>query len=176
MGAMINNKKERAVMVKGFYEFVNESREIGFREVITIPGIGDLVAKFDTGNGSRSCSLTYDRAELSEDGARVDWELNGRRFSNPITGFSEAEVGDRVHGRPVIELDVEFAGRLYPAVPVSLVDRSGKSTKFLANRGFMERVGCAVSPFKTFVVSSFDGDYSADLAKRDPHAGIVFRS
>lgn len=162
-------------MVKGFYEFVNESREIGFREVITIPGIGDLVAKFDTGNGSSSCSLTYDEAEVLPEKGCIAWSLNGRRFLSPIVGRSRAEVGDRLQDRPIIELDIEFAGNLYPAVPVSLVDRSGKSTKFLANREFMERVGCSVSPFKTFVVSSFDGDYSADLAKGEPHAGIVFR-
>jgi hypothetical protein len=71
-------------------------------------------------------------------------------------------------------LDVAFGGKTYKAVAVSLVDRKEKSTKFLANRKFMERLGCSVSPYKTFVVTSFDGEYRAGEAKGDNHAGIKF--
>jgi hypothetical protein len=38
----------------------------------------------------------------------------------------------------------------------------------------MERIGCAVSPSKTFVVSSFDGEYSVGEAKGNNHIGIKF--
>jgi hypothetical protein len=38
----------------------------------------------------------------------------------------------------------------------------------------MERLGCSVSPYKTFVVTSFDGEYRAGEAKGDNHAGIKF--
>jgi hypothetical protein len=40
----------------------------------------------------------------------------------------------------------------------------------------MERIGCSVSPYKTFVITSFDGEYRAGEAKGNPHAGIKFES
>jgi hypothetical protein len=38
----------------------------------------------------------------------------------------------------------------------------------------MERIGCSVSPFKTFVVTSFDGEYNVGEAKGNNHTGIKF--
>jgi hypothetical protein len=38
----------------------------------------------------------------------------------------------------------------------------------------MERIGCSVSPFKTFVVTSFDGEYNVGEAKGNNHIGIKF--
>jgi ribosomal protein S6--L-glutamate ligase len=168
-------------VVKDIIEFIGDKqnwirskRVIGFREVITIPEIGDIVAKFDTGNGSMSCCLTYDKAKLEDGDKFVDWELGGKKFRNKVFGFSNAEVGHDVHERPIILLDVSFGGKMYKEVEVSLVDRKEKSTKFLVNRKFMERIGCAVSPYKTFVNTSFDGEYSASKSKGDPHGGIKF--
>ncbi len=154
--------------------WIRSKKVVGFREVVHVEGIGDIVAKFDTGNGSLSCSMTYDKAELSDDKKVVKWELGGKSFTSKVIGFANAEVGSETHERPIIELDMQFAGKRYKDVHVSLVNRKEKSTKFLVNRKFMERIGCAVSPNKTFVVTTFDGVYGAGDAKRDPHAGIKF--
>ena len=123
-----------------------------------------------------SCSLTYDKAKLSEDEKTVSWELGGKKFESKVIGFSNAEVGDDIHKRPIVEMEVSFGGKTYKDVHVSLVDRKEKSTKFLANRKFMERIGCSVSPYKTFMVTSFDGEYHAGKSKGDNHAGIKFEN
>ena len=156
--------------------WIRSRRVIGFREVVTVPGVGDIVGKFDTGNGSMSCSMTYDEAKLSEDEKSVSWSLGEGKFTNSVIGFSNAEVGDDVHKRPIIEIDISFGGKTYKDVHVSLVDRKEKSTKFLANRKFMERIGCSVSPYKTFIITSFDGEYRAGDAKGSNHAGIKFEN
>lgn len=168
-------------VVKDIIDFISDKQNwvrsrktIGFREVVTIPGIGDVIAKFDTGNGALSCSLTYDESKLSDDKKQVTWELGGNKFTNKVIGYSNAEVGHVVQERPIITIDVIFAGKTYKDVHVSLVDRKEKSTKFLVNRKFMERIGCSVSPTKTFVVSSFDGEYSPSDAKGNNHTGIKF--
>ena len=153
---------------------IRSKKIIGFREVITIPGIGDVVAKFDTGNGSLSSSLTYDKMEVSKDKKTVQWSIGKKTFKSKIIGSSVTEVGTEKHDRVIIQLDVEFCGKMYKAVDVSLVDRTDKSTKFLVNRKFMERIGCSVSPSKTFIVTSFDGDYHAGEAKGDNHSGLKF--
>ena len=71
-------------------------------------------------------------------------------------------------------MDIVFAGKTYKDVHISLVDRKDKSTKFLANRKFMERVGCSVNPYKTFVLTSFDEEYAPLDAKGNNHSGIKF--
>jgi ribosomal protein S6--L-glutamate ligase len=153
--------------------WIRTRKIVGFREVVHVLGIGDIVAKFDTGNGSLSCSMTYDKMEVLD--KTVKWELGGNKFENKIIGYANAEVGNETHERPIIELDLQFAGKNYKGVHVSLVDRTDKSTKFLVNRKFMERIGCSVSPTKTFVSTSFDGEYSAGEAKGQKHAGIKFK-
>lgn len=164
--------------VIGFIEdkenWIRGKKVIGFRETVTIPGIGDIVGKFDTGNGALSCSLTYDKMDISEDEKAVTWELGGKKFKSDIIGFSNAEIGETKHNRPIIEMDVVFAGKMYKDVHISLVDRKDKSTKFLANRKFMERIGCSVNPYKTFVLTSFDEEYSPLDAKGNNHSGIKF--
>lgn len=148
---------------------------IGFREVVTIKGIGEIVSKFDTGNGAASCSLTFDKFELSKDKKTVTWELGNKKFKSNVVGFSNAEVGRYIKKRPIIEMDLTFAGTEYKDVHISLVDRTQKSTKFLINRKFMERAGCSISPYKTFVATSFTDEYSPLNAKGNNHAGIIFK-
>lgn len=154
--------------------WIRSRKVIGFREVIQIPGIGEFVAKFDTGNGALSCSMTYDEMEVSANKKSVSWSIDGKHFTNKVVGISNAEVGADVHERPIIEMDVVFSGKKYKNVLISLVDRTDKSTKFLANRKFMERIGVSINPYKTFTCSNFDGDYSPRDAKGDNHMGIKF--
>jgi hypothetical protein len=154
--------------------WIRSRKRVGFREVIQIPNIGDVVAKFDTGNGSLSCTITYDKLDVNEKDKLVKWTLGKRDFESKFIGFTETEVGDTIEKRPVIEMDIQFAGKVYKKVAVALDDRSTKSTKFLVNRKFMERIGCSVDPMRTFVVTSFPEDYHGGEAKKDPHAGIIF--
>jgi ribosomal protein S6--L-glutamate ligase len=155
--------------------WVRSRKNIGFREMIQVSGVGEIVAKFDTGNGSLSCSMTYDEMDIDHKGKKVKWKIGDSEFVNKIIGYANAEVGNEVHERPIIELDIVFAGKTYKDVHISLVDRKDKSTKFLVNRKFMERIGCSVSPMKTFVVTSSPEGYIAGDAKGKPHAGIIFK-
>lgn len=156
--------------------WIRNKMTIGFREVLHVKGIGDFVAKFDTGNGSVASSITYDKKEISEDQTSVEWSLGNKKFKSEIVGWANTEVGTETHTRPIILMDIEFRGKVYKDVHVALVDRSDKSTKFLVNRRLMERIGCTVSPNKTFVVTGFDGKYDAMKSKEKKHAGIKFRT
>ena len=100
-------------------------------------------------------------------------QLNG----NDIIGYSDAEIGRDTHTRPIIEINIEFNGSLIPNVKVSPVDRTDKSTPFLANRTLMRRMGLIVNPNKAFVVTEEPEDkYSPGKAKGEAHAGIYFEN
>jgi hypothetical protein len=138
--------------------------------LITIPGVGTFVGKLDTGNGSTSCSLHADSVE--ENNGEVIWTLGNQQFINKIVGQSKAEVGEKIHHRSVINLDVEFNGIVYKKVKFSLVDRTEKSTPLLLNRDFLSSAGLIVDPSEDFVITDRPEGYSPKDAKGDPIAGV----
>jgi len=144
----------------------------GFRECLTIPGIGEMVVKMDTGNGSKSMTIHGDKAE--EKGKYLEWEINGKKFKDKIVGYANAVVGDKVEKRPIIEKDIVFAGKLVPHVHISVVDRKDKSTPALANRSFMDRLGIIVSPSKAFKATEFTGEYDPESTIGEVYGGIEF--
>lgn len=144
---------------------------IGFRECVFIEGIGELVAKFDTGNGATACSLHADKI-VEKDGF-LHWSLGRVQYKQPIVGHSFAEVGHSVHRRPVVLLNVRFNGFEYKKVRFALVNRTVKSTPVLANRQFMRRAGLLVDPAEEFLVSTRPEGYCPKGAKGISSAGIV---
>lgn len=150
--------------------WIKPKKATGFREMFNLPGIGSFVAKLDTGNGSTSCSLHAD--EIIEEDGYVNWKLGGNEFRNEIIGTSKAEIGEKIHNRSVINLDVEFSGVIYKRVKFSLVDRTEKSTPLLLNRDFLSKAGLIVDPSEDFVLTNRPEGYSPKGAKGDPVAGV----
>lgn len=153
--------------------WAQSNMEIGYLEALTIPKIGEVIAKFDTGNGAKSCTIHAD--EVKEKNGRVYWKIGNKKFSHKLVGYSEAEVGKDKIKRPMIETDVIFNGIKIPNVLISPDDRTAKSTPFLVNREFMKKLSLIVNPDKVFVVTKNpESEYRAGEAKGNPHAGIAF--
>jgi RimK family alpha-L-glutamate ligase len=146
----------------------------GYLEMMTIDGIGDMVAKFDTGNSSLSCTLHADKVE--EKGGQLLWEVKGKKFKHKIVDYSNSEIGKEKIQRPIIEIDIIFNKRLFTGVRVSPSDRGIKSTPFLVNRKFMRYIGVVIDPHSTFVVSGAPEGYNPMDAKKDVHAGIYLEN
>lgn len=146
--------------------------EIGYLETLGIPGVGKLVAKFDTGNGSTACSIQADNA-VEDDGFLI-WTIGESKFKHPIVGYTNTEVGRENEKRPIVEMDIIFDGAVVKDVKVAPVNRQQKSTPFLANRTFMKRLGVMVNPNKAFVVSEKPNGYKPMSAKGEMHGGILF--
>jgi RimK family alpha-L-glutamate ligase len=150
--------------------WVKPKKVTGFRELISISGVGTFVGKLDTGNGATSCTLHADTIDENE--GEVIWTLGNQQFINKIVGQSKAEVGEKIHHRAVVNLDVEFNGILYKKVKFSLVDRTEKSTPLLLNRDFLSSAGLIVDPSEDFVLTDRPDVYSPKDAKGDPVAGV----
>jgi len=150
--------------------WVKPKKVTGFRELVTVPGVGTFVGKLDTGNGASSCSLHADSIEEAD--GQVNWTLGNQQFTNKIVGQSKAEVGEKIHHRAVVNLDIEFNGIVYRKVKFSLVDRTEKSTPLLLNRDFLSSAGLIVDPSEDFVITDRPEGYSPKDAKGDPIAGV----
>jgi len=147
--------------------------EVGYLETVSIPGIGNLVAKFDTGNGSTSCTIHADSVEIKED--MLVWSIGKRKMESPIVDYSSAEIGRDKEKRPVIEVAFSLGDAYIEKVRVSPIDRTEKSTPFLVNRKLMRDLGLTVNPHKAFVVSDKPKEgFSPKHAKGNKAAGIEF--
>lgn len=130
-------------------------QQIGVVETIEIDGIGELHARFDTGNGASSSSL--DAQDIKVTGKKVTWVTMGKRMSGSIVDETRIKKNDGdgdLDERPIVELDVTFEGVNYPSVPFNLNDRSHKSTPVLINKDFMIRSGSVVNPAKVYSVTN----------------------
>jgi RimK family alpha-L-glutamate ligase len=134
------------------------SQEIGVVETIEIDGIGQLHARFDTGNSSDSSSL--DAQDIKMDKDSISWVTNGKRLTSKkikdvrmkSNTSSDEETDD--NKRPVVSLDITFEGVNYNDVLFNLNDRSHKTTPVLINKDFMIRSGSVINPSKVYSVTS----------------------
>lgn len=154
--------------------WVFSSVKVGYLEVMTIDGIGDMVVKFDTGNSSLSCSLHADKIE--EKDGYLHWEVKHKKFKHKIVDYSNSEIGTEKVKRPIVEIDIIFNNRLFTGVKVSPTDRGIKSAPFLVNRKFMRYIGVIVDPHSTFLVTDSPKGYDPKVAKSEIHGGIYMKS
>lgn len=131
-------------------------QEVGVLEVIDIEGIGELVARFDTGNAADSSSL--DAASVNVNGDNVTWTTNGKEMKGKLVGQTRIKNNDssevKDDKRHIVSLNVTFEGVLYKDVLFNLNDRSHKSTPVLINKEFMIRSGSVINPSRIFAVTA----------------------
>lgn len=141
---------------KNTINWTRPPQQIGVIETIEIDGIGELHARFDTGNGASSSSL--DAQDIKVNGSKVTWVTMGKRMSGTKVDQTRIKRNDgsdeELDKRPIVELDVTFEGVNYPAVPFNLNDRSHKSTPVLINKDFMIRSGSVVNPARVYAVTN----------------------
>ena len=128
--------------------------EVGYLEVMEIEGLGKVIAKFDTGNGTLCCCLHGDKLEVK--GKTLHFEIGHKKFAKKIIGYTEVSGGMNTKGttkRPTIHMDIKFEGTTIEKVEVAIVDRTDKSTPFLVNRKTMRLLNVLVNPNTKFIVT-----------------------
>lgn len=125
---------------------------VGTHEVVEIEGIGDITAKFDTGNGTVTC-LHADSFVIKGD--TVIWHFNGKKFRNKKMGTVKIKqgAGQPAEERPVIELVMTFLNKKYRKL-FSLDDRSNKSASVLVGVPFMTDHRILVDPARKYIKTS----------------------
>lgn len=156
--------------------WVLPSSEVGYLEVMEIAGLGKVIAKFDTGNGTLCCCLHGDKLEAK--GKTLHFQIGQKKFTKKITGYTDVSGGMNTKGTkkmPTVKMDLKFNGLITKDVDVAIVDRTDKSTPFLVNRKTMRQMNVLVNPNTKFIVTeNFDDRYSQYTSKGKPHAGIEF--
>mgnify|MGYP003289415743 CR=1 FL=1 len=125
---------------KKFYKLTLEKLVIGLEEPILIKGIGKILAKIDSGNGGYN---VIHGKNFIQQGDILSFETedsdgNSKRVSKKIKSTLNVNIGGgHIQERPVIELDVQFAGDVYKKIPFSVTDRGENEHKVLISKDFV---------------------------------------
>jgi RimK family alpha-L-glutamate ligase len=155
--------------------WVLPSIEVGYMETVEIEGLGKVIGKFDTGNGTLCCVLHGDKVE--QKGKTLYFEIGKKKFKKKIIG--QTDISGGIHDKgvdkyPTVEMEIKFLGKPY-TMEVAILDRTHKSTPLLINRKTMRIMGVMVNPDTKFIATEkFDKDYNQYKAKDKPHTGIEF--
>jgi len=142
--------------------------ECGRVEVVTLEGVGDVSANFDTGNSAR-VMIHADEMEIkngtvfwSTKGGDDEFSMPKGKFKNKLIKMKEYErgaVNATTFTRPMIHMDITFLGTTYKDVECIIDDRTSKTTKCLMNQRFMRMTNVMINPARKYVVTT---KYSLD--------------
>ncbi len=114
---------------------------IGLEEPVLIKGLGELSAKIDSGNGGYNVIHGTDFHQQGNELMFTTHDSFGHEKKMQATVIDTIEVnmgGGNIESRPVIELDIKFAGEDYKKIPFSVSDRSSNTNPILISKGFVE--------------------------------------
>ena len=114
---------------------------IGLEEPVLIKGLGELSAKIDSGNGGYNVIHGTDFHQQGNELMFTTHDSFGHDKKMQATVIDTIEVnmgGGNIESRPVIELDIKFAGEDYKKIPFSVSDRSSNTNPILISKGFVE--------------------------------------
>jgi len=120
-------------------------------EMVKFEGIGKFRAKLDTGN-SADTVLHADNIEIDDDKKKVRCVINGKKFKFDIVRFSKTKVGNNLHVRPVIKLDMKIGKKELKDVCVALTDRSKQQTSVLVGTKEIQAAQLLVDVSKSFIL------------------------
>ena len=128
--------------------------QCGYFEIINIKPFGDVVAKFDTGNGASASTIHTDNLEVK--GKNVTWTYNDKTITSKIQRVAKVDVGglnDYSEERYAVLLDFDFAGSSYKNIEFLLDDREDRSPVLL-NRDVMRMLNVMVNPQRKYIVTT----------------------
>ena len=128
--------------------------QCGYFEIINIKPFGDVVAKFDTGNGASASTIHTDNLEVK--GKNVTWTYNDKTITSKIQRVAKVDVGglnDYSEERYAVLLDFDFAGSSYKNIEFLLDDREDRSPVLL-NRDVMRMLNVMVNPQRKYIITT----------------------
>jgi hypothetical protein len=131
------------ISFKDFY--LKEEVETTFhqKEPIKIRGIGEYVAKVDSGNDAY-CVIHGDDIVISDNDVTFKTD-KGVSITKPLIDTIEVNVGaDTLEKRPIVEFDIKIKGEVYKNVKFSIGNRKENDEKVLIGLKFLKPLNAII--------------------------------
>jgi len=113
------------------------------KEPIKIDGIGDFIAKVDSGNDGY-CVLHGDDIKIKDDVVTFT-TAHGKKIKKQLVDTISINVGAGVEEkRPIIKLDFSLKGKIYKNQKFSIGDRASNDEKVLIGLKFLEPMNATI--------------------------------
>jgi len=147
-----NISKEIIEFFEDRKNWIHVPTECGFKEIVKV-GNTEFVAKFDTGNSGQNVIHGED---INIQGKKVSWKLLGKKYTADLIKMDNIKVGglrDYDEDRPLVKLDVEFAGTIYSDTLFTIDNREDR-TPILLDRKFMKQLNVMVNPARKYLLTT----------------------
>ena len=147
-----NISKEIIEFFEDRKNWIHVPTECGFKEIVKV-GNTEFVAKFDTGNSGQNVIHGED---INIQGKKVSWKLLGKKYTADLIKMDNIKVGglrDYDEDRPLVKLDVEFAGTIYNDTLFTIDNREDR-TPILLDRKFMKQLNVMVNPARKYLLTT----------------------
>ena len=139
-------------------EFYLQDKIAGYIESVEIEWSDGVkkqyLAKLDTGNGAHASHIEV--GEYEENGNKVTFTVDGKKFTYDVVDHSHAKTGDTNEkaNRPIIEIpSLKLGLRKANKVRMAIVKQRDKSTNVLINRSLLSDLGYVVSSRQTHILT-----------------------
>ncbi|NCA95510.1 MAG: hypothetical protein EOM74_00860 [Methanomicrobia archaeon] len=107
---------------------MTEGRKVtGYKEVLRLEGVGDMIGAFDTGNSCYS-ALKTDHMEINGD--KVKFDILGKTIEKDIVEWKAISHGGiKSENRPVVKFDITFNDKTIKDVKVNLRETTSYERK-----------------------------------------------
>ena len=146
-----NIAKEVIQHFENFKNRIKVPEECGYFEVVKIEPFGELVAKFDTGNSSMP---TIHGKDIKVKDGKISFSHYGKTHNTKHYGKYTAVTGGGEDERWVIDLDMEFAGTIYPKIKFGVDNREDLTSDVLLNREIMSVMNVMINARRKYVVTT----------------------
>lgn len=123
--------------------FYENTEEFSQREKVKILGVGDYIAKVDSGNDGY-CVLHGDN--ISINGEEVSFDTSeGKTIKKPLIDTIKVNVGAGTHEeRPVVAFDIEIKKETHKNVKFSIGNRKNNDEKVLIGLKFLKPIKAVI--------------------------------
>ena len=146
-----NIAKEVIQHFENFKNRIKVPEQCGYFEVVKIEPFGELVAKFDTGNSSMPVIHGKD---IKVKDNQITFSHNGKVHNTKHHGKYTTVTGAGEDVRWVVELDIEFAGSIYPKIKFGVDNREDLTSDVLLNREIMSIMNVMINARRKYVVTT----------------------
>ena len=146
-----NIAKEVIQHFENFKNRIKVPEECGYFEVVKIEPFGELVAKFDTGNSSMP---TIHGKDIKVKDGKISFSHYGKTHNTKHYGKYTAVTGGGEDERWVVDLDMEFAGTIYPNIKFGVDNREDLTSDVLLNREIMSIMNVMINARRKYVVTT----------------------
>jgi hypothetical protein len=129
--------------MRTFKEYTNNRPVLGVIETIVINGVGEVLAKIDSGNEAHNVLHGVD---IQYNGDNITFNtINNKQLTLQKTGEIDINIGSgNIEKRPTVSLNFELKNQPYRDITFSIADRADNEQQVLIGEPFIRKINALI--------------------------------